>query len=76
MTVPVKVEPGQLWIDNDKRLPHTRFVRVVSIVEDRAVVMTWYDKPGSIARGGTIRLDRFRPIATGYRLAENQDGVA
>lgn len=73
MDDPIKVEPGQLWIDNDPRVTPTRYVRVVGIVEDRAVVMTWYDKPGSVARGGTIRLDRFRPIATGYRLAENQD---
>jgi hypothetical protein len=76
MSDAIEVKPGQLWIDNDKRNPHTRYVRVVEIVEDRAVVMTWYDKPGSVARGGTIRLDRFRPIATGYRLAEDQDGAA
>lgn len=73
MTEPVKVEPGQLWIDNDKRVTPTRYVRILKIVEGSAVVATWYDKVGDQARYGTIRLDRFRPTSTGYRLAENQD---
>jgi hypothetical protein len=70
-------EPGSLWIDNDKRNPHVRYVRVIEIVQSRdpfthAVIRkarceAWHDKPGATSRTVHINVDRFRPIATGYR---------
>lgn len=68
------VRPGQVWADNDKR-GYGRKVRVVEIIEawgDRYAVVEQvtgrrsYDaKPGKRTK---IRLDRFRPNSTGYRL--------
>lgn len=72
-------EPGSLWIDNDKRVQPTRYVRVLEIIESRdpfthAVIRkarceASYDKPGSTSRTVHINVNRFRPIATGYRSA-------
>jgi hypothetical protein len=71
-------EPGQLWIDNDPRNRATRYVRVDGLRPDDvpqynvALVTTWYDEPGGVlaAHSGTIKIARFRPIRTGYRLAD------
>lgn len=67
------VEPGQLWIDNDKRSSRTRYVRVSSVQNGLAVCEAWYDEAGAKSRTVRIRVDRFRPVATGYRLAPNQE---
>lgn len=58
---------GQIWQDNDPRGPRRR-VRIVEIDATHAVVVVHASdgnaKPGRRTR---IRLDRFRPISTGYR---------
>lgn len=62
---------GQIWQDNDKR-SYGRRVRIVEIDGTHAVVELVTGrgvghadaKPGRQTR---IRLDRFRPISTGYR---------
>ncbi|KOU20931.1 hypothetical protein ADK52_25415 [Streptomyces sp. WM6372] len=61
----------QIWQDNDKR-GYGRRVRIVEIAGTHAVVELIVPrgaghngaKPG---RRTSIRLDRFRPISTGYR---------
>jgi hypothetical protein len=68
------VKPGQIWQDNDKRC-HGRQVRIVEIYGTHAVVELHrsrgvgddHAKPGRRTR---IRLDRFRPTATGYVLVQ------
>lgn len=61
-----EVKVGQVWIDNDKRMSN-REIRIVRIEGGHAI--------GQIVlapnRHTRIRLDRFRPISTGYRLKEN-----
>lgn len=58
------VRPGQVWADNDSR-SRGRTVRVVSVDDDgKATVRSG----GKLTR---IRLDRFRPTSTGYRLVED-----
>ena len=80
------VRPGQIWADNDKR-GYGRTVRVVEIVERHiggrpsmgrgvlhAVVEQVSARDGYRPAGGrrtTIRLDRFRPTASGYRLVQD-----
>ncbi|MFE2850624.1 hypothetical protein ACFXJO_05750 [Streptomyces lavendulae] len=68
---------GQIWQDNDKR-GYGRSVRIVEIDGAHAVVElvtprgAGHDgaKPGRRTR---IRLDRFRPISTGYRYVGEAD---
>lgn len=69
-----EVRVGQLWRDNDSRNRAPRFVRVTGIEQYRAVCEAWYEEPGATSRTVRIRLDRFRPTSTGYRLIE--DGAA
>ncbi len=64
------VSVGSLWQDNDPRTTPARYLRVTAIEGDKAVCEAWYDRPGSQARTVRIRLDRFKPISTGYRLIE------
>jgi hypothetical protein len=69
------VRPGQIWQDNDKR-SHGRQVRIIEVDDTHAVVELHVPrgaghrgaKPGRRTR---IRLNRFRPISTGYRLVED-----
>jgi len=66
-----KVRPGQIWADNDKRSAGRR-LRVVEIDGTHAVVVQ-VDARGVVdsrmrVRRSRIRLDRFRPTSTGYRL--------
>lgn len=66
------VEVGQLWVDNDPRLAadgRKRYVRVGAIEDGKARCTAWYDEVGSGWRTVRIRLDRFKPISTGYRPA-------
>jgi hypothetical protein len=88
-TEPIPVRVGQVWADNDKRSTG-RHVRVVEVREKHAVVelvaqrgRAWSGlrsgeaqraKPG---RRTMIRLERFKPNSTGYRLIEDaSDGAA
>lgn len=75
------VEPGQVWQDCDKRAGG-RQITVVSVdathAECREVAYNQLDGivadlPG--ARKTRIRLDRFRPVSTGYRLVRHADGT-
>lgn len=63
------VRPGQVWMDNDPRVP-TRYLRVLSVTSAHAEVVQT-DRHGVVVgkeRKTRIRLDRFRPTSTGYRL--------
>jgi hypothetical protein len=72
----IPVKPGQLWVDNDHRLATKRFVKVASVGAKHAECETWYvDNPGTV-RIARILLSRFKPIATGYRLATEQEVAA
>jgi len=67
------VRPGQVWADNDKRTSSDprgqRYIYVHSVGHDgRATCEAWYGDECGNSRTVRIRLDRFRPTATGYRL--------
>ena len=57
------VKPGQIWADNDKR-SHGRTIKVLEVDETHALVQS----PTGLGRKTKIRLSRFRPDSTGYRL--------
>jgi len=71
------VRPGQIWADNDNRVEgrHLLVVEVVREVDGDPV-----RNPYAVVRNVTgtretrIRLDRFRPTNTGYRLM-SEDGA-
>lgn len=76
-----EVRVGQLWQDNDRRIdPDRRMVRIVEVGSpgpNAVQVVTWYEQlvggewiRKTAQRPGTIRLSRFVPISTGYRLIE------
>jgi len=63
------VKVNQVWADNDPRVPW-RKIRVDKIVRGYAMV-TVVENPtqtNSVGKRRKIRLDRFRPTSTGYRL--------
>lgn len=65
-----EVKPGQLWVDNARcNYMVKRFVAVREIDQDRAVCEAWYDVVGTKSRTVRIKLSRFKPTSTGYRLA-------
>ncbi|GAA1977228.1 hypothetical protein [Kitasatospora viridis] len=72
------VKPGQIWADNDKRFPG-RHLRVEEIDATHATVRPVTLTPqGAVApfagrRPTRIRLDRFVPTSTGYRLVRGVD---
>ena len=59
------VKVGQVWADNDSR-GFSRHIKVVAIQDGKALVQSlgtnWMTR---------IRLDRFKPTSTGYRLVED-----
>ncbi len=64
----IAVHVGQVWEDNDPRIggySHRRTVTVLQVYSEYAIV--------SSNRGfrSRIRLDRFRPGSTGYRLVKD-----
>lgn len=65
---------GQLWIDNDPRIPSTRYVLIESIEGDKARCLAWYDTSVGVAsaRPTRIAVSRFRATATGYRPAKGE----
>lgn len=79
-----EVRVGQVWADNDKRPKRTRYIRVTSFEEHtdpfthqairHAVCEAWYDEVGAKSRTVKIRVDRFKPTSTGYRLVSESDG--
>jgi hypothetical protein len=71
------VKVNQVWADNDPRCPN-RYLRVLRIENGKALVETvqrartatgW--RPGPVTRLTRIRIDRFKPTRTGYRLVED-----
>lgn len=64
-----EVRKGQLWADNDKRCSG-RKLRIHEVTATHAVAYAWNpnDTEGKTTR---IRLDRFKPTSTGYRLIED-----
>lgn len=64
--LPVKVKAGQVWRDNDQRMG-PREIKVLAIEGDRAIVQ----RVSGVGTKTKIRLDRFRPTTTGYRLVQD-----
>lgn len=60
---PHGVKVGQVWADNDKR-SRGRRVTVLEVGDEKALVTTGVTKTW-------IRLTRFRPNSTGYRLVSD-----
>jgi hypothetical protein len=74
-TEPPTVRVNSVWADNDKRCEGRR-VRVVEIDATHATVVPVDirgvpDSRARYARRTRIRLDRFRPTSTGYRLVSD-----
>lgn len=69
------VRVGQVWVDNDKRHKVLRRVRVELIDKGRAKCWSYYANE-VMGRYVWIRLDRFRPNATGYRLETDNTAAA
>jgi hypothetical protein len=73
----IRVKPGQIWADNDKRSAG-RQVRVVEVGNTYATVEAYippaaqhlHSKP---PRRSRILLTRFRPTSTGYRLVQDAE---
>jgi hypothetical protein len=78
MTEQQAAQPGQIWADNDKRAKG-RTIQVISIEDGYAltkvVTMRGNDVLPTVKAPTRIRLDRFRPTASGYRLVRNADGT-
>ncbi|MET4143858.1 hypothetical protein [Arthrobacter sp. UYCo732] len=60
---PYGVRPGQVWVDQDKRAGGRR-VTILTVGETHATVK-------SVLRT-KVRLTRFRPTSTGYRLLQDK----
>ena len=67
----VEVKVGQVWEDYDSRYrsgEHARRrVKILEIKDGRALVQ----HPSGTGRKTKIRVNRFRPTATGYKLIED-----
>ena len=59
------VKVGQIWADNDSR-GYSRQVKVVVLTDEYAFV-----EDVRTVRRTRIRLNRFRPTSTGYRLIQD-----
>lgn len=62
---PIEVKVGQIWEDCDKRMAGRR-LKVVRIEDGYAICSVNL----SSTRVTSIRLDRMRPTATGFRLVQ------
>lgn len=69
------VRVGDVWADNDYRC-EGRTVMVVAITDGKAICsVAWPNlKHGRVRHRTAIRLDRFRPNSTGYRLISRVRG--
>lgn len=67
----VEVKVGQVWEDNDPRQKKegiaVRRVKILEIVDGRALVQ----HPSGMGRKTKVRVNRFRPTASGYKLVED-----
>ena len=66
MTDRIPVQPGQVWADNDWRSAG-RQIQVLEVDATHATVQS----PSGLGRKTRIRLNRFRPTSTGYRLLKD-----
>lgn len=66
-SLPIKVKVGQWWRDNDPRHSDARGVKVLKIVGDKALVQN----QGGTGRKTKIKLARFKPTTTGYKLVRD-----
>lgn len=68
------VQPGQVWADNDPRVPG-RTLRVDAVEGEHAICTVLTNEPayeGHMPKKTTrIKLSRFKPTSTGYRFIEN-----
>lgn len=72
------VRRGQVWADNDRR-SEGRKVRILRVEEAEAVVIVLTartdasdgERQRAVGAEHRIRLNRFRPTSTGYRLVED-----
>jgi hypothetical protein len=72
-----EVKVGQVWADNDKRQRKARTVTVIAVQKEFDGVPL--SNPYAVVKSSTgrctsVRLDRFRPTSTGYRLVQDVDG--
>lgn len=75
-----EIKPGQVWADNDPR-SKGRTIRVLRVEETHAVVIVLSARihaqqaERNRAEGAErrVRLDRFKPTRTGYRLVKEVD---
>lgn len=63
----MNVKVGQIWEDNDSRNTYHRQIKVLEIVDGKAIVQ----HPRGLGSKTRIRLDRFKPTSTGYRLVQD-----
>lgn len=61
------VKVGQIWEDNDSRMTYRRQIKVLAIEGGKAVVQ----HPRGFGPRTRIRLDRFKPTTTGYKLVQD-----
>lgn len=67
------VRARQIWEDADSR-GHGRKVRIIATTETHAlveVVAGRWGNSSTVGRRSRIRLDRFKPTSTGYRLVRD-----
>lgn len=64
---PVEVKVGQVWMDNDPRHNYKRLLKVLAIENGKAIVQ----HPRGLGSKTRIRLDRFKPTTTGYKLVDD-----
>lgn len=64
-----EVRVGQVWADNDSR-SEGRKLMVMAITDGKAICsVAWPDN--KTRKRTAIRLDRFKPTSTGYRLVSD-----
>lgn len=66
----IEVKVGQVWEDWDIRhrdAPGRRRIKVIEIKDGKAIVQ----HPSGQGTKTRIRLDRFKPTSTGYKLVED-----
>lgn len=67
-SLPIKVRAGQWWRDNDPRhAGSAREIKVLEVVGDKALVQN----QGGTGRKTKIKLSRFKPTNTGYKLVKD-----
>lgn len=67
----IEVKVGQIWEGNDPRSAK-RLLKVLEIKDGKAVVQ----HPRGIGMKTKIKLSRFKPTSTGYKLVQDVPGEA